>query len=120
MYNSIDILHRIQELVATSSYPNEKEMLLKAGVHPGTLSTMKSKGSIPKTDTMAKIADALNCSLDYLIGRSDDPCLRVQQLDNGQITLKKDSPDLTPDQINTLLDIIANYNNNSNQKRDTL
>lgn len=31
------------------------------------------KTSMPKADTLAKIADYLNCSVDYLLGRTDNP-----------------------------------------------
>lgn len=30
-----------------------------------------SKGSIPKSDSLIKIAEYLNCSIDYLVGRTD-------------------------------------------------
>lgn len=34
---------------------------------------MQSGGSMPKSDNLAKIADFLNCSVDYLLGRTDNP-----------------------------------------------
>ena len=34
---------------------------------------MQSGGSIPKSDTLAKIADYLDVSVDYLLGRVDTP-----------------------------------------------
>ena len=34
------------------------------------------KTSMPKADTLAKIADQLGCSVDYLLGRTDDPALQ--------------------------------------------
>ena len=33
------------------------------------------KTSMPKADNLAKIADYLDCSIDYLMGRTDDPDL---------------------------------------------
>lgn len=33
------------------------------------------KTSMPKADNLAKIADCLNVSVDYLLGRTDDPVL---------------------------------------------
>lgn len=35
------------------------------------MSNMKT--SMPKADNLAKIADHLNCSVDYLLGRTDEP-----------------------------------------------
>nr|DAR47104.1 MAG TPA: repressor protein [Caudoviricetes sp.] len=29
--------------------------------------------SVPKADNLAKIADVLGCSVDYLLGRTDNP-----------------------------------------------
>lgn len=38
-----------------------------------TFSTMKSRGYMPRLETMIKIADSLDCSIDYLLGRTDNP-----------------------------------------------
>ena len=51
MYNSSNIAERIK---ATA-----------------TMSNMKT--SMPKADNIAKIADYLDCSVDYLLGRTDNP-----------------------------------------------
>lgn len=42
------------------------------GLSSGVLSKWKS-GSIPNGETLIKIADYLNCSVDYLLGRTDNP-----------------------------------------------
>ncbi len=34
---------------------------------------MLSGGSTPKSENLAKIADCLDCSVDYLLGRTDNP-----------------------------------------------
>ena len=39
------------------------------GISPGNISDWKSGRSAPKADTLIKIADYLNCSVDYLLGR---------------------------------------------------
>lgn len=38
-----------------------------------TISTWNKKGTVPKGDTVKLIADALEVSADYLLGRTDDP-----------------------------------------------
>ena len=46
-----------------------KDMLLDLGLNKNTLSTMYN-GSMLKGDSLARIADYLDCSVDYLLGRS--------------------------------------------------
>lgn len=43
------------------------------GVTRSTISAWNTKGTYPKGDTVAHIADALHVSADYLVGRTDDP-----------------------------------------------
>lgn len=42
------------------------------GISSGILTKWKS-GGIPNGETLTKIADYLNCSVDYLLGRTDEP-----------------------------------------------
>ena len=51
-----------------------KDMLLDLGLNKNTLSTMYS-GSMLKGDSLARIADYLDCSVDYLLGRTDNPAV---------------------------------------------
>ena len=51
-----------------------KDMLLDLGLNKNTLSTMYS-GSTLKGDSLARIADYLDCSVDYLLGRTDNPAV---------------------------------------------
>ena len=46
-------------------------MLSDLNMGPNTMSNFKT--SMPKADTLARIADYLDCSVDYLLGRTDDP-----------------------------------------------
>lgn len=34
---------------------------------------MQSGGYLPRTETLIKITDYLNCSVDYLLSRTDNP-----------------------------------------------
>ena len=51
----------------TKPNPLGKEL----GISSGVITKWKN-GSIPNGETLAKIADYLNCSVDYLLGRTDD------------------------------------------------
>lgn len=66
MYNSQDIASKIK---STASANNVKlgDMFAELGISQNTLHNMKT--SIPKSDTLALIADYLNVSVDYLLGR---------------------------------------------------
>lgn len=68
MYNSQDIAERIKN---TAVQKNCKlgDMFSELGLSINTLHNMKT--SIPKTDTLAKIADYLGVSVDYLLGREN-------------------------------------------------
>ncbi len=46
------------------------EMLAELGLNKNTLSSMTSRGSWLQADSLGRIADYLNCSTDYLLGRT--------------------------------------------------
>lgn len=48
-----------------------KQLFVESGLTINTLSNMRS--SMPKADNLAVIADRLDCSVDYLLGRTDNP-----------------------------------------------
>lgn len=69
MYISTEIAERIKEL-AKKENVQLKQMLADIGLGSNTMANMKT--SMPKADNLAKIADYLSCSTDYLLGRSDN------------------------------------------------
>lgn len=71
MYISKDISARIKSL-AKHQKVSIKDMLASCGLGINTLANMNS-GRMPLVDNIAKIADYLDCSVDYLLGRTDDP-----------------------------------------------
>ena len=71
MYDSTNIAKRIKEL-AKSNNIIIKDMLKDCGLSKNALSTMISGGSTPKSENLARIADYLGCSVDYLLGREDN------------------------------------------------
>lgn len=70
MYNSSDVAATIKKTAKTNKII-VKQVLLKAGLGENTMSNFKT--SMPKADNLAKIADVLDCSVDYLLGRTDNP-----------------------------------------------
>lgn len=49
------------------------KMLKDCELSINTLSSMQAGGYYPRLEAIAKIADYLDCSVDYLLGRTDKP-----------------------------------------------
>lgn len=71
MYNSEDIANRIK-LRTKQQGKLLGEVLSACDLGVNTISKM-SKGTDILTKNFAKIADYLDCSVDYLLGRTDNP-----------------------------------------------
>ena len=69
MYNPQNVADRINNLSKQKNI-QQKNMLEECGLNKNVISTMLSRGSMPKADNVAKIADYLDCSVDYLLGLS--------------------------------------------------
>ena len=69
MYKSDKIAEKIKQ-VAKSNQIQLKDMLSELKLNKNTMSNMYN-GSMLKADNLAKIADYLNCSVDYMLGRTD-------------------------------------------------
>lgn len=52
---------------------SNKELSSAIGVSSGNVSDWKSGKSKPNIDALSKIADYLDCSVDYLLGRTNVP-----------------------------------------------
>ena len=69
MYNSQEIANRIKLMIKSNGI-SQKTMLTECGLGINTISQM-SKGNDMLSKNLARIADYLNCSVDYLLGRTD-------------------------------------------------
>lgn len=70
MYESSSVALRIKE-IAKARGITVKQLLADAGLGFNMMTMMRT--SMPKADNLAKIADGLDCSVDYLLGRTEDP-----------------------------------------------
>ena len=68
MYDGNNIAERIKNLAKAKNI-SVKIVLEKAELNYNLMTTLRK--SIPKADNLAKIADVLECSTDYLLGRTD-------------------------------------------------
>ncbi len=72
MHNSQDVAITIKQLAKTKGISIGK-LLSDCGLSKNTLASMQSGGYLPRAETIGRIADYLNCSIDYLMGRTDKP-----------------------------------------------
>lgn len=72
MYKTTETVTRIKE---TARKKNIKisEMLSQCDLNVNTLSSMNNRGSWVQANSLAKIADYLDVSVDYLLGRTGVP-----------------------------------------------
>ncbi len=70
MQNSQDVAMNIKKITKCKKITIGK-MLSDCDLSKNTLSTMQSRGYLPRAETLIKIADYLDCSVDYLLGRTD-------------------------------------------------
>ena len=70
MYDSNNIAEKIKSFAKYKGI-SIKQLLIDVDLGKNTMSNFKT--SMPKADNLAKIADYLDCSVDYLLGRTDNP-----------------------------------------------
>ena len=84
MFTSSEVAHRIKSH-AKSKGVAVKNLLEACDLNKNTLSNMQSGGFFPRAETIVRIADYLDCSVDYLLGRTDVPEInRGRPPDDGQ------------------------------------
>ena len=70
MYKSSDVAERIKYMAKLRGQ-TMKVVLEEAGLNFNAMTHMKT--SMPKADNLAKLADYLRCSVDFLLGRPSRP-----------------------------------------------
>ena len=88
MYNSNEI-SKIIKLTAKTKKVTIGKMLKDCNLNKNTLSSMQSGGFFPHLETIAKIADYLDCSVDYLLGRTDVHHVAHEAKDEMEIEMLK-------------------------------
>lgn len=71
LYNSLNIANTIKSRSKDKGIIL-KDMLCELELGSNTISNMKH-GRMIASDSLARIADYLDCSVDYLLGRTDNP-----------------------------------------------
>ena len=91
----------------------KKELLSKdfakiMNVEPATITNWEKGNRFPKDDVLIKIADYFDCSIDYLLGRTDDPLSKIYsgKLHNQTIEIEIDKGyphELTAEEVQNII-----------------
>ena len=71
-YESSLVAERIKALLKSKKISASK-MLIDCSLNKNALYTMQANGYLPRLEAVAQIADYLDCSVDYLLGRTENP-----------------------------------------------
>ena len=83
MYDAQLTIDRIQKLIKSQNLV-QKDVLTTCGIGINTLKNMKSNKGMG-CFTLATLADFLNTSTDYLLGRADEPYMTITVTQTGEI-----------------------------------
>lgn len=72
MYNTQEIV-TLLEAIASVKKISINKLLQGSGLDKNVIYRMKAQNQMPSVDKIVKIADYLDCSVDYLLGRTDIP-----------------------------------------------
>lgn len=68
---------------------NAQILSKNTGISTGNISDWKSGRSMPTAKKLISIADFLNCSIDYLLGRTDNPEINNETIEKTLVTPKE-------------------------------
>lgn len=69
MYDANEVAAKINYILKEKQL-SQKDMLESCNLSKNAISSMLSRGSMLRADNLARIADYLDCSIDYLMGRT--------------------------------------------------
>lgn len=86
------------------------------GVSSGIISTWKKEGYCPSGEMLIKIANYFNCSIDYLVGRSDSINIQKSELSSEELLFIEKLRSLPEDSQDEIVHMI-NYKYERLQKK---
>lgn len=93
MYKSSDVADKLR-LMSKLRGVTMKKVLSEAGLGQNMMTMMRT--SMPKADTLAKLADRLECSVDYLLGRTSEMLTPGADQTPPPVQEEADSPEDVP------------------------
>ena len=105
MWNIIELTMKSQKL-------NIRSLALASGVPATTIYSWKSGKSSPTAEKLAKISKVLGVTVDYLMGRTDNPSVATLDTKMREI-IEKHLPDYAPSKIQSVYDELSEENQNA-------
>lgn len=88
---------------------NAVQLSRETGVSAATISAWRNDIYTPKLDKLTKIADYLGVTVDYLMGRTDNPHTSTLDTKMREI-IEKHLPNYTPSKIQSVFDELTDEN----------
>lgn len=75
-----------------------------------TISKWENGINIPDAETLRILSDVLDCTSDYLLGKTDNPDSKIYTYEDIEVEVSKEYPyELTPEQVETLVKTLKEY-----------
>lgn len=114
MYSSENLANNIRALSKENKI-SQKDLLSKCNLGVNTI-TKLSNGTDILVKNLVKIADELDCSVDYLLGRSNFPDIQKKNVSSGDLLFLKKLHSLPEDSQDEIIHMV-NYKYEQYQKK---
>lgn len=92
--NNSQITANLIKKTAKSKKIAISKLLSDCELNKNALYTMQSEGYYPRVEALIKIADYLGCSIDYLLGRTDNPKAHESSVTPAIVEINNDKQQL--------------------------
>ena len=110
--DSLEFGERLKQLRKRNGF-SQRELAKKTGLHHGQYGRYERGDSKPYAETLTKIADALNVSVDYLLEGTEEDAITANVKDKDLLTLFTEVEQLDDDvkeKVKFLLDAVITKN----------
>lgn len=99
-------IDRIEKLLIDTD-TSKKTMLNDLSLSINTFSNWKNRGTIPSGETLEMIADYFDVSVDYLLGKTDDPTPSSTEMTEEEKNILGLLHKMSEDELKTVYKIIS-------------
>ena len=124
MHNPQEIADLIEHIAKEQGLTINK-LLIKSGLDKNVISRMKSRNQALSAEKLTKIADTLNVSLDYLLGRSNkinierkEAARQYMQDELHRIGTLPEDEEITPEKFDLFLEYFAFFRKQTSDALD--
>lgn len=88
----------------------QRDLAKKLNISFQTVSKYEKDINQPDAEKLKLLSKCLDCSIDYLVGNSNNPSMKVIEDNDLKITYDKNYPyDLTPEQLDRVFKLLKEY-----------